>query len=195
MSGSPAEPRSTRSTPAIRPHLGRWGATLAATAVSWGALDAVATASGALLVASAPLEGAGHELLIGLLAVTYVAWGAGMRVNLPANARLLESTGTSTRATSKAAHDLACRVSTSRRVRRFAAATGYVAVEAVMEAAYYAGAFGTAALSDGIDAHDALIFLAGANLGAALFEYGIGRGTLIFLDRRPATPRSPRHAA
>ena len=46
-------------------------------------------------------------LLLGFLALTYIAWGAGLRTSLGANWTLLEQTGTSTNALSKAAHDLA----------------------------------------------------------------------------------------
>lgn len=174
---------TTEATPRRR-GFRRWGTTLAATAVSWWALDVVATASGALLVASSALSGAGRELVLAVLAASYVTWAAGMRVNLAANAQLLERTGTSTRASSKAAFDLAGRAGASPRARRLAAAAGYIVVEVLTETVYYVGAFGTAALSDAVDAHDALCFLAGANLGAALFEYGLGRGTSAMLRER-----------
>jgi hypothetical protein len=50
-----------------------------------------------------------------------------------------------------------------------------------------AGAFGATLLSDSVDAHDALIFLAGANVGAAVYEYGLARLTRHFLGRRYAS--------
>ena len=56
--------------------------------------------------------------------------------------------------------------------------------ELVKEAPYYAGAFGTAVVTDSVSANDAIVFLAGANLGAAFYEYGLARLTLVFL-RRP----------
>ena len=43
------------------------------------------------------------------------------------------------------------------------------------------GAFGTAVLSESIDSNDALIFLGGANLGVAAYEYGLARMTKVFL--------------
>lgn len=49
------------------------------------ALDALATAAALLLAASHLLRGLDHGLLLALLASTYVAWGAGLRVNLKAN--------------------------------------------------------------------------------------------------------------
>ena len=39
-----------------------------------------------------------------LVAASYVAWGAGLRLSLRANWALLEQTGTSTNVLSKAAH-------------------------------------------------------------------------------------------
>jgi hypothetical protein len=159
----------------------RWAVTFTATAVSTYALDAVATAFGVALVASGLLAGLGHALVLVALALSYVAWGAGLRVNLRANQSLLERTGTSTNALSKAAYDL---VAPRRpRLGTFAAAAGYVATEIAKEIPYYAGAFGAAVLSDSVSSNDALIFLAGANLGAAAYEYGLARLTRAFLRR------------
>ena len=56
--------------------------------------------------------------------------------------------------------------------------------EVVKELPYYAGAFGAVLLSDAISSKDAVIFLGGANLGAAAYEYGLGRLTGVFLRRR-----------
>jgi hypothetical protein len=162
----------------------RWGVTLAATAASTYALDAVATAAGLALVASGLLRGLDHALVLAVLAASYVVWGAGLRVNLLANHALLERTGTSTNALSKAAYDLAVATRRGPRVQAFAAAAGYVVTELVKEAPYYAGAFGAAVLSDSISSNDALLFLAGANAGAALYEYGLARMTRAFLNAR-----------
>ena len=93
------------------------------------------------------------------LVVTYVAWGAGLRVNLAANWSLLQRTGASTNILSKAGYALARR--RGARVQRFAAGAGYVLAELVKEAPYYAGAFGAAIATDSISANHALIFLAG----------------------------------
>ena len=164
-----------------RPVLSRWGVTLTATAVSTYALDAFATAAGVALAASQLLSGLSHGLLLAVLAASYAVWGAGLRVNLVANARLLERTGTSTNALSKALYDVARR--RSARSRRLVSGAGYVAAELIKEAPYYAGAFGAALVSDSVSADHALVFLAGANLGAAAYEYGLGRLTRAFLGR------------
>ena len=162
--------------------LRRWGITLTATAASTYALDVFATAAGLALAASHLLRGLDHTLVLAFLASTYVVWGAGLRVNLAANARLLERTGTSTNALSKAAFDLVRSRTASLRARRFAAGAGYVATELAKEIPYYAGAF-AALLTDTMTAKDAVIFLAGANLGAAAYEYGLARLTRVVLDR------------
>jgi hypothetical protein len=174
---------ATRAQPAAK-RPAAWAITLAATAVSTYALDAVATVAGIALAASQALAGLGVTALAALLAVTYVVWGAGLRVNLRANWLLLEATGASTNAPSKAAFDLARRRGASVRARRLASAGGYVATELAKELPYYAGAFGAALASDGIAARDALIFLIGTNLGAAAYEYGVGRLTHAFLSAR-----------
>ena len=101
------------------------------------------------------------------LAGTYVVWGAGLRVNLAANWALLAGTGTSTNVLSKAAHDIAKARTGSVRARRVAASAGYVATELAKEAPYYAGASGAMLVSDAVTAADAIVFLGGANLGAA----------------------------
>jgi NNMT/PNMT/TEMT family len=132
--------------------------------------------------------------VLGFLAATYVVWGAGLWLNLMANWRLLEETGTSTNALSKGLFDLARLRSGNQRTVRAASAAGYVVVEIAKEAPYYAGAFGTALLSDAVDSTDALVFLGGANLGAAVYEYGVSRLTRTILDarsRRIARPGPP----
>jgi hypothetical protein len=166
----------------------RWGITFAATAVSTYALDAVATAAGILLAASHLLGGVDHALLLVFLTGTYVVWWGGLRVNLKANSTLLEQTGTSTNALSKAAYDLVKLKTRSVRARRLASAIAYGATELVKEVPYYAGAMGAAILSDSVSSRDALIFLGGANLGAAAYEYGLARITGTILHHR-AGPR------
>ena len=86
--------------------LSAWLITLAATAVSMYALDAVATAAGVLLVASALLSGLDHLVVLAFLAASYVLWGISLRANLRANWSLLHRTQTSTNALSKAAFEL-----------------------------------------------------------------------------------------
>ena len=168
------------------PNATRWALTLGATAASTYALDAVATAAGILVVASHVLRGLDHGYVLLFLASTYIAWGIGLRANLAANWALLESTGTSVNALSKAAYDLVKLRTASVRARRLAAAIGYVGTEIAKETPYYAGAFGAALVSESVSANDALIFLGGANLGAAAYEYGLARLTGAFLRRRDA---------
>ena len=167
--------------------------TVAATAASTYALDAIATAAGLALAASHVLRGVDHALLLAFLAVSYVVWAIGLRANLRANWALLEQTGTSTNALSKAAYELARLRTASARARRVAAAIGYVGTELAKEAPYYAGAFGAALLSDSVSSREAIVFLAGANLGAAAYEYGLARLTQSFLGGDRAGARPMRH--
>ena len=166
--------------------------TLIATAVSTYALDGVATAAGVLLAASHVLRGFGTWILLVLLAGTYVLWGAALWVNLKANWTLLEETGTSTNVLSKTAYELAKLRPRSLRTQRIASAGGYVGTEIAKEVPYYAGAFGAVLVSDSVSSTDAVIFLAGTNLGAAAYEYGLARITRAFLHlkttRRAANP-------
>jgi hypothetical protein len=161
----------------------RWAVSLLATIASTYALDAVATAAGITLVFSNLLFGLDHLPAILFLASTYVAWGAGLRVNLKVNWLLLENTGTSTNVLSKALYDLLRLKSKNVRARRIAAAFGYVGPEFAKEAPYYLGAFGATLLSDSISAKEAIIFLGGANLGAAAYEYGLARAVGALLRR------------
>ena len=172
------------TSPSVAVPLRRWGITLTATAASTYALDVFAAAAGLALAATHLQRGLGYEALVAFLALTYVAWGAGLRVNLAANARLLERTGTSTNALSKAAYDLTR--SRNRRTRRLAAGAGYVVTELAKEIPYYAGAFAVL-LTDTMTAKDAIVFLGGANLGAAVYEYGLARLTRAVLDHRYAS--------
>jgi hypothetical protein len=194
-SGAPSSTKAgTVGAPEPVVHAGRrrrlspWAATVAATAVSTYALDGVATAAGVLLVASHALGGLGHWHALVFLVATYAAWGAGLRANLRANWSLLEQTGMSTNALSKAAHDLTRLRSTSDRDRRIASAAGYLGLELAKEAPYYAGAFGAAVLSDSVSSTDAIVFLAGTNLGAAGYEYALARLTRLVLRLR--SPRA-----
>ena len=166
----------------------RWAVSLFATVASTYALDAVATAAGMTLVLSNLLLGLDHLPVLVFLASTYVVWGAGLRVNLKVNWLLLERTGTSTNVLSKALYDLVGLKSKSLRTRKIAAAVGYVGTEFAKEAPYYLGAFGATLLSDSISANQAIIFLGGANLGAAAYEYGLARAMRALLRRSNSAP-------
>jgi hypothetical protein len=125
----------------------------------------------------------------------YAVWGAGLRVNLAANWSLLTCTRASTNVLSKAAHDVARARGAGPRMRRFAASPGYVLTELAKEAPYYASASGAVLLSDSVSGSDAIVFLAGTNLGAGLYEYGLARATRAYLRRRTAaTDHAPRDA-
>jgi hypothetical protein len=139
------------------------------------------------MVAARLLESASHAAVVAFLAATYLLWFAALRVNVVVNWRLLEQTGTSTNLVSKVCFELARLRSSGTRGPRAAAAVGYLATEVAKEAPYYAGAFGTALVSDKIDSTDALVFLAGTNIGAALYEYAVARLSRLLLDRPRAS--------
>jgi hypothetical protein len=177
-----------------RRRTGAWVVTVAATAASTYALDAFAIAAGAALVATGLVDGLDRPLLIAFLAATYVLWFLGMRANLAANWALLTTTGASTNVLSKAAHDIARSRQACERTRRRAASAGYVVTELAKEVPYYASASGVALLSDSVTAADAIVFLAGTNLGAAVYEYGVAGATQLFLRKRPRPVRRQRAA-
>jgi hypothetical protein len=85
---------------------------------------------------------------------------------------------------SKAAHDIARGRDAGPRALRLAASGGYVLTEAAKEVPYYAGAFGASLLTGAVTTGDALVFLAGTNVGAAIYEYGAARATRAFLRFR-----------
>jgi hypothetical protein len=97
---------------------------------------------------------------------------------------LLAATGISTNVLSKAAYDVTRRRTSNPRAPRLAAAVGYIGTEVALEVPYYAAAFGAAALTDSITSAEAVVFLGGANLGAALYVYGLALLTSVFLQRR-----------
>jgi len=175
----------------VRPTSGRaapWAVSVVATVVSTYALDLVATSAGLVAASTGVLNGRGAHWLYVALAASYLAWYLGLRTNLAANVQLLEVTGTSTNVLSKAAFELTHR--RGPRVRRWAASSGYLLTELAKEVPYYAGAFGAALVADPLDATDAIAFLAGANLGAAAYEYALGRATAAYVDRRTASSES-----
>ena len=172
-----------------------WAVTVVATGLSTCALDLVATGAGALLATSNLLDGTSRVALVGFLAVTYLLWAAGLRANVVANWCLLEQTGTSTNLVSKVMFELARRRTSSRRAARAASAAGYVGTEIAKEVPYYAGAFGTALFSDAVTSTDAIVFIAGTNIGAAVWEYGVARLSRTVLKRRSAGIARPRRNA
>ncbi len=168
----------------------RWVVTIVATVGSMYALDAVATLAGLALVASGWLAGLPLPALAGFLLATYGFWALGLRANLRANWALLERTGTSTNAVSKLAYDLTAASTATTghpRLRRWATAAGYVGTELVKEIPYYAGAIGAVLINGDLTVTDVILFLGGANLGAAAYEYGLARLTRLLLDRRPSS--------
>jgi hypothetical protein len=161
----------------------RWVATVAASLVTAYALDLFATALGLLLVASGLLSGIGLVEAIAILIASYVFWGGGLWAVLKANWALLQRTGACTNILAKAGHDLAVRLGWSLRGRKAAAYVGNTATELAKEAPYYIGAGGFAVFSDSVDAIDAIVFLAGANTGAAIYGFALARGLGYFLAR------------
>jgi hypothetical protein len=173
------------STYEVRGHwASRWGVTIAATVVTTSLLDLVASGTGVLLVATGTLDRAPQAAILGFLAITYVLWILGIRANLAANWRLLVATGTSSNALSKLAFEIAYRRSGNERARRVASAVGYVAAEIAKEVPYVVGAIGTAQFSQRFDSTDAVLFLGGTNLGAAVYECFAARLTCVYLGRR-----------
>ena len=166
----------------------RWSATIVANLLSTYALDTVSTVAGVLLVASGLLAGTGLGPALLLLLASYGLWGWGLSTSLEANWRLLEATGISTSLLSKLAYDLTAAKSLNPGFRRLVCAAGYVVFELAKESLYYIGAFGVAVVSDSVGASEALVFLAGANAGAAVYEYGLGWSTKSLLAR--AAPAS-----
>jgi hypothetical protein len=57
----------------------------------------------------------------------------------------------------------------------------------VKEVPYYVGAFGAVIVTDSVSSAEALVFLAGANLGAAAYERGLAALTRLLLARRYAS--------
>lgn len=155
--------------------LRKWGITLSATVASTYALDAIATLCGLGAAALPVARAASFEAALAFLVLSYLAWGLGLSVNLRANRLLLAVTGTSTNALSKLLFDLAGRRRLSRRWQDLAADIGYVGMEIAKEAPYYLGATGVALATESVALTDAMIFLGGANFGAALYEYGLAR--------------------
>jgi hypothetical protein len=155
---------------------------LASVGTAYG-LDLFATCVGLLLAGSGWLSGLDYAAALGLLGVSYVAWGAGIWSILGANWELLQRSGTSTNLFSKAGHDLVVRFGWSLRWRRLATHAGYVATDLAKEAPYYLGAAGAALFSDQVGAIDAIIFLAGANTGAAAYGFMQAYGMRIVVRR------------
>lgn len=162
----------------------RWAATIVANVLSTYALDTICTAAGVILVAT----GLPSQLDVGaaltVLALSYILWAGGLSRSLAENWRLLEATGTSTSVLSKFAFDLSGGWAERVGARQWLVAAAYVVFKLVKESPYYAVAFGLAAATDAVSGVDALVFLAGANVGAAAYEFGLGWSTHVLLEKR-----------
>ncbi|WP_162916485.1 hypothetical protein [Dongia deserti] len=152
-----------------------WLATIAASIVTAYALEIVATGAGLLVVASGLLGSISHWEALALLLATYLVWGAGLWAMMLANWELLRRTGASANILSKIAHDLVARWTWNARWRRIAAHVGFMATELAKEAPYYLGAAGAALFTASITAVDAIVFLVGANMGAAAYGFTLAR--------------------
>lgn len=167
----------------------RWGITIGTNVVSTYALDAVASGVGvgisrvsnqaADFIADHPraMEGVPLAVLIPVLGASYAAWWyGGMRQNLEANWNLLQETGVSTNAVSKGLYEIARKRGASEKAQKRASKMGYVGFELAKEWPYYAAALGAAATKQ-VSIQDSIVFLAGANLGAAGYEALLAYGT------------------
>lgn len=125
----------------------------------------------------------GIQATVILLVGSYIMWRGGLSSSLAANWRLLETTGTSTSLLSKLVYDLAGRRTTRTDLRQVLSGAGYLVFELAKESPYYIGAFGLAFTSDAVSGEEALIFLAGANVGVAIHEYELGWSARILLDK------------
>ena len=152
----------------------RWLASAAGTVASVYALDGIATATGGALEFSPLLDRASLAKVLVVLAGSYLLSAAAFRVALDANWALLDATGATCNLASLVAYQFVRHRTDCPRLHRLAAGVGYVGTELVKEAPYYLAAFGTAAVSAQLTSRDALIFLAGTNLGAAAYEYVFG---------------------
>lgn len=162
----------------------QWGITVSANVGSVYLLDAIASAFGISFVAFLELVApsvldAPMTYIILFLIATYAAWGYSLSKNLKANIDLLETTGTSTNMLSKVLYDIAG--ATKPKIRKLAANTGYVAIELAKEIPYYVLAFGAAAASQDVTVKMSILFLAGANIGAAVYEYVLAVSTIFIL--------------
>ncbi len=171
-----------------------WIATVAASFVTFYALDFVATAAGLVLAASGLLAGISHWQAVALWVATNLVWGAGLWSMLLANWELLQRTGASTNILSKVAYDFVVRVTPSRRWRCAAANAGYIGTELAKEAPYYFGAAGVALFSDSVTAIDALVFLVGANMGASIYGFTLAHGVRLFARKVGKENAAPPHA-
>lgn len=168
----------------VREKMVRWGITAGGTVGSTLAIEGIATACGLTLSNSSALDTWGTKSLMLFLAESYGMWFKGMRENTNANWELLEQEGVSTNAPSKALYDMAGRRGWSERKQKIVAGAGYVGTEIAKELPYYTGAFGAATVWNEISNDDAIIFLAGANIGAGLYEYGFSKITKVGLHIR-----------
>ena len=151
-----------------------WLITLAATAASTYALDAVATAAGVLLVAPSCWAGSTTPS-------RSPSWPRRTCCGASPCGRTWAPTGAA--APDGNQHQRAveggvrAHGAPGTEPQRIAAATGYVATEMAKEAPYYAGAFGAAASPTRSRPPTRCSSSAGANLGAAAYEYGLARLT------------------
>lgn len=163
----------------------KYGITTGASAASGFLLEAICVPSGAAFAAVNPLKDLSSETAISFLASSYIAWGAGIYANFKQTWRALEKEGVGTSAWAKVGYDLSGVIinrsllnrfsRTSRVIQTGSTLTGFVALEVIKEAPYYAMAFGGKIALDNFapatySPNMEIAFLMGANLAAAVFN-------------------------
>jgi hypothetical protein len=170
----------------MKSKLAKMGITGSAFAMSWLAIDGMATATAFATIGlnnlSNKVIGVGLEdlntpTLIGILASSYVYWGHEMRKNFHANFDALEQEGISSNALSKIMYDYASGKTDSEKLRRLAANTGYAATELIKEIPWLVTFLA-------LPTKEAIVAYIGANIGAGLYERGAETVTRKILTSR-----------
>jgi hypothetical protein len=149
----------------------RWGVTVGTNVALSLLLEIPASAAGTGLVDVGLMEHMDTKSLVAVAGASYAFWGYGLRKSIKANMDSLEQTGMGTSPFSKLAFDRA----QTEKGQKFGVAAGYVGWEAAKEIPYYAGALGGVA-AGALNSKEMLIFLAGANVAAGVYEMAVAKG-------------------
>ncbi len=187
----------------------RYGITSLSSVASGFTLEAICVPTGVAAATMNPLKEVSFEAALGILGVSYVAWGYGIWTNYNQVWKALQEVGVGTSVWAKVGYDLSTAATSrdffkkmpavSEFLKRGSTLIGFTALELAKELPYYAVAFGGKLAIEQLDLNlytpnMEISFLAGANLAAALFNsvqaVGIAEALRVYRGRDEILPNA-----
>lgn len=159
---------------------GKYAKTALLNIPSYLALTGTAIAGGVIGAAANPLSHVDTKFAVATLAASYLLWGRATYLNAREAWTLLENSEVCTSITAKALYEFSKKHTDNRKIQKAATYTGFVFWTVAEEVPWIMSALVVPELVDELSstpmANNELSYLAGANVGAAAFNYIQARG-------------------